>query len=58
MKKIKNFIKQYIDDIFYFSGWIGTATVGFSVDWRAGVILLSAGCFLTAFLLARGGRRE
>lgn len=50
-------MKKYIDDLLYFCGWASAAVVGFSLDWRAGVSLLSAGCFLTAFLVARGGNK-
>lgn len=44
---------KWIDDILYVLGWVCAVVVTMSIDWRLGVMILSAACFLTAFIIAR-----
>ena len=49
---------KYIDDILYLAGWIFMIAVAFSFDWRAGLIAMSAGCWVTAVIIAKSGMRS
>lgn len=49
---------KYIDDILYLAGWLFMIGVAFSYDWRAGLISMGAGCWVTAVIIAKSGMRS